>query len=194
LESRSAIIGSPGSNSLSKDAATEIGGDLPMKYTQRIFLMSLIVAVVATLLAYVLELLWLGAMTAVGLGLLNWFSQYKQKWFWSTHLFLIGIGVLVIFGVLLGLRLYFLLPAILGALAAWDLARFQQRINETQRSAPPKTIEKRHIGLLLLALGIGGILSSMVLVTQVQISFGITLTLGVILVISLGQIYRILRN
>lgn len=165
-----------------------------MKYTQRIFLTSVFMAAGALLLVYGLEQLWLGAITAIGLGFFCWLSLYKQKWSWSAHLFLIGVGVLVIVGVLLGLRLYFLFPAILSALAAWDLARFQQRINDTQGLENLHTIEKRHIGLLLLALGIGGILSGMVLVTQVQISFGITLALGVILIISFGQIYRMLKS
>jgi hypothetical protein len=165
-----------------------------MKYTQRIFLVSVIMVVVALILAYGLERLWLGALIAVGLGFFSWLSQYQQKWSWSVHLFLTGIGVLVIAGVLLGLRLYLLFPAVLGALAAWDLARFQQRINDTQRLENLHTIEKRHITLLLLALATGGFLSVMVLVTHLQISFSITLVLGMILIISFGQIYRMLKN
>jgi hypothetical protein len=165
-----------------------------MNYTQRFFLISVLTSVVAMLLAYVMKSYWLGALAAVGLGFLGWFGQYKQKWFWSIHLFLSGIGGLIIIGVILGLNLYFLLPAILAALAAWDLARFQQRAIDTQGSDNAQNVEKRHLGLLALSLGSGGILAGIVLTTRIQFNFGIILALGVILIISFGQIYRMVNN
>ena len=165
-----------------------------MNYRKSVFLLTLIAASLTLLLAYGMELLWLGAISALGLGLIGWLGQYKQKWSWTIHLFLIGVVVLVMFGVLLDLRLYLLMPALLAALAAWDLGRYQQRLKDVSDSESIQRIEKRHLGLLALALVSGGIIASIVLTTHIQIGFGITLVFGVILVISLGQIYRMLTN
>jgi hypothetical protein len=165
-----------------------------MNYSTRFFLISVLLSVILLLVAYGMELRWLGGIFAAGFGFLGWFGQHRQKWFWGIHLFLAGILMLVTFGVFLGLRLYFLLPAVLGALTAWDLARFQQRMNKIQDLVHAQKVENRHLVLLGLALGSGGILSGIVLVTRLQIGFGITLVLGVILIISIGQIYRMINN
>jgi len=165
-----------------------------MNYTQRIFLISVLIAVFAVLLAYVVNSYWLGALVAMSLGFLGWFGQYKQRWPWSIHLFLSGTVVLVIIGVIIGLNLYFFLPAILSAMAAWDLARFQQRVIDTQGLENIPNVEKRHLSLLALSLGSGGIFAGVVLTMRIQFNFGITLVLGVILIISFGQIYRIVNN
>jgi hypothetical protein len=97
-------------------------------------------------------------------------------------------------GALLGLKVYLLLPAMLSALASWDLGCFQQRMAGTSVSKSIRKIEKRHLGLLGLALGVGGIFAGVVLVARVHTNFGIALTLGVMLVISLGQVYRFLTD
>jgi hypothetical protein len=165
-----------------------------MKNTTRLFLISVLLSVTALFFAYGTETLWLGVIVALGLGFFGWFGQHSQTWSWSIHLFLNGSVTLVIIGALLGLQLYFLLPAVLAALAAWDLARFQQRIKETQSTENVQEIEKRHLRLLALVLGNGGILASIVLTTRLQIGFGVTLVLGVILIISFGQMYRMVNN
>ena len=87
-----------------------------------------------------------------------------------------------------------LLPALLGAVATWDLGRFQQRLGDEPASEIVLQIEKRHLYLLAIALIGGAIFATIVLTFQVQLSFGVMLAMGVILIISLGQIYRWLRN
>ena len=74
------------------------------------------------------------------------------------------------------------------------LGRFQRRMEEVPGSEFVQKIEKRHLALLTLTLVSGGIFASIVLAIRVQVGFGITLVLGVTLVISLGQIYRMLTN
>jgi hypothetical protein len=89
---------------------------------------------------------------------------------------------------------YLLLLALLCALGAWDLIRFQRRIEHSPFSEGILKIEKRHLTLLGLVLLGGGIFAGVMLTARMQISFGITLVLGVILIISLGGILRLLRN
>ena len=165
-----------------------------MNYTKNTFLVGMLMASIALLLAYGIELLWVGAITAIGLGFLGWLGQYKQKWPWTIDLFLAGVVILVTIGVLLGLRLYLLLPAILGALTAWDLARFQRRTRKALISAAIRKIEKRHLSLLALSLGSGVIFAGVVLTVRVPISYGVALVISVVLIISFGQIYRMLTN
>jgi hypothetical protein len=165
-----------------------------MNYTRRIFLVGLLSASIALMLAYILESVWLGAAAVLGLGVLGWFGQRQQRWHWTIHIFFAGVVLLVIIGVLQSLRLYLLLPAILGALAAWDLARFQERIADTRVTDGIRKIEKRHLILLGLALGSGAIFAIVVLTTQIQISFSIILVLGVILIISFGQVFRMVSE
>jgi hypothetical protein len=165
-----------------------------MTYTKRFFLAAILIASIALTLAYTIELIWLGAFTAIGLGFLGWFGQNKQEMPWINDLFLAGVVIQAIIGTLLGLRPYLLLPAVIGVLAAWDLARFQQRLADAPISDSVRKIEKRHLSLLALALMSGGIFSGVVLTTRIHISFGIALVLGVILIISLGQVYRLLAN
>jgi hypothetical protein len=165
-----------------------------MKSTKLVFLISILTASLTLLLAYATDLHWMGAVSAAGLGLMGWLGQYKQKWSWTIHLFLAGVVILIMFAVLIGLKLYLLLPALLGTLAAWDVGRFQRRMEEVPGSEFVQKIEKRHLALLTLTLVSGGIFASIVLAIRVQVGFGITLVLGVTLVISLGQIYRMLTN
>lgn len=165
-----------------------------MNYTRRVSQISLLFASLAILIAYGMEQLWGGAFLALGLGLLCGLSQYKQRWYWIIDLFLVGMVLLISFGTLLGLKLYLLLPAILFALAAWDLIRFENRIGNVEILDGVQKIEKRHLRWLGLALGSGGIFASLVLTVQIQVSFGVALFLGVILIISIGQFYRWLTN
>jgi hypothetical protein len=162
-----------------------------MNTTKQILRVCVLLAAVAFLLAYGLERFWWGAFPAFGLGILGQIGGCKQKWTWIVHIFFAGVIILVTIGVFFGLSLILLLFALLGALAAWDLARFQQRIGDTPISAGIRKIEKRHLGLLGLTLGGGSILTSIVLSIHIQISFGIALAFGVILIIILGQIYRL---
>ncbi|MFC1996083.1 hypothetical protein ACFLXI_00560 [Chloroflexota bacterium] len=157
-------------------------------------LVGVLTASITLLLAYAMELHWQGAVMAMGLGIVGWFGPKFRKFLWSADLFLAGVLILVTIGVLIGLKVYLLLPATLGALAAWDLTRFQKRVEYITVFDGIQIIEKRHLGFLVLALGSGGIFAGFVLTTRIPISFGIALVCGVILIIILGKIFQILRN
>ncbi len=165
-----------------------------MKYTKSIFLLSLLTTSLTLILAFALERFWLGASVAVGLGFLNWFGFYRQKWAWIGNLYLAGAIILAVIGALFELRLDLLLPAILGTIASWDLSRFQQRLRDEPISEVTLQIEKRHLILLGFALLSGGILTLLVVSFRVRLSFGVVLAVGVILIASLGQIFNLLRN
>ncbi len=165
-----------------------------MTYRMMISVVSILIAPVALSLTFGLEQYWVGSVAAVGLGLWGLYGWKKVKSAWSADLFFGGVVLLVTIGGLLGLMTYLLLLALLFALGAWDLIRFQRRIEHSPFSEGILKIEKRHLTLLGLVLLGGGILAVVMLTARMQISFSIMLVLGVILIISLGQIIRMLRN
>ena len=165
-----------------------------MNDSKPILPVSTLIAALPLLLAYGLEQFWVGAVAAMGLGFWGWYDLKKGKWAWRIDVFLAGVVILATTGALLGLRLYLLLPALLSAITAWDLARFQTRMGDSPTSEKLLDIEKRHLSLLSVAIVGGGVSTAITLAFQFQLSFAITLILGVILVISLGQIYRLSKN
>lgn len=165
-----------------------------MTYRGLIFGISNLLAAAALALAFGLGQYWGGAAASLGLGLLGWFGLKKVQNTWSADLYLASVVLLVTLGGLLDLITYFLFIAMVGALGVWDLARFQSRIAHAPDSEDILQIEKRHLSLLGLTLLITAILATAMLTVQVQISFGLALTFGVILIITLGQIIRFLRN
>ena len=165
-----------------------------MIYRMLIFTVSNLIAAAALSLAYGLEQYWVGSVAALGLGLWGWYSIKKVQSAWGADLFLAGVVLLVTIGVLLNLITYLLFTALLGALGAWDLIRFQKRIEHSPQSEGILQIDKRHLTLLGFTLLIGGILAGVLGTVRLQLSFGVTLSLGVILIITLGEIIRVVRN
>jgi hypothetical protein len=159
-----------------------------------IFTVSNLIAAAALSLAYGLEQFWVGSIVALGLGLWSWLGMNKFQGAWSANLFFGGVVLLVTIGSLLDLIPYLLFIAILGALGAWDLIRFQKRIEHSPKSEGILQIEKRHLKLLGITFLIGGTLAGVLVTVRMQISFGVALVLGVILIITLGEIIRAVRN
>jgi hypothetical protein len=165
-----------------------------MTYRMLFFRVSILTVIVALFLAFGFEQYWLGSVAALGLGWGGWFGLKKARNAWSADLFLAGVVLLVTIGALLDLITNYLLVAILGALGAWDLIRFQKRIAHSPRSEDILQIEKQHLGFLGLTILIGGSLAVVIGIVRMQIGFGVTLISGVILIIILSEIIRQLKN
>jgi len=154
----------------------------------------MLVAIMALVLAYLLEHYWIGSVAALGLGFWGWVGWNKMQSAWIADLFLAGVVLLVMIGGLLDLMTYLLLPAMLAALGSWDLIRFQRRIENSPFSESILKIEKQHLILLGFILMGGCIFAGLMLIARIEISFSVSLVLGVILIISLSQVIRLLRN
>ena len=165
-----------------------------MTYRTLMFGVSNLIAAITLMLAFGLEQYWGALAAALGFGLWGWFGLKKVQNAWSADLYLAGVVLLVTLGGLLDLSTYLLFIAILGTLGVWDLVRFHRRISHSPESKGILQVEKRHFALLGLTLLIAAILASFMMMVQIQISFGITLAFGVILIITLGQIVRLLRS
>jgi len=81
------------------------------------------------------------------------------------------------------------LLGLLGAIAASDLFHFSWRLESAMViTGDPQNLEKRHLRRLAVVLGIGALLYLVAWLSQIQLSFGLALLLGLISVlgISLG--------
>ncbi len=164
-----------------------------MKRATKALLAGILVATAALLLAYSLGRFWLGATAALAVGLWGWFGA-ERKWDWASDLFLVGVMVLVTLGTLAQLPSFLLLFALLGALAAWDLGRFVQRLRNAPLNSVLPAMEERHLSLLILAIALGGTLSAAGLIIRVPLSFGLTLFLGMALVVLIERTIRRLKS
>jgi hypothetical protein len=155
---------------------------------------SILIAVAALALAYGQEQFWLGSTAALVLGWWAWSGKKKERSAWSADVFFVGVVLLVTIGTFQGLRTYLLFIAILGALGAWDLLRFHRRVGHAPSSEEMPQIEKRHLGMLGLTLLIAVIVGAVMGIVRMEIRFTVTLILGVILIITLGEVLRFLRS
>ena len=134
-----------------------------------------------------------GIAAAVILGLWGIFDLWRVMPAWSSDVYFWGMVLLSAIGALIGLATYLLLLAVLSALGTWDLIRFSKRIAYAPITAVTTRIAGHHMRLLSFTLLCGGMLGAGMLITRVQISFSIMVILGIILVISLGEIVRSLN-
>jgi len=165
-----------------------------MTYRPLILATSILLASLTLSLSYGLEHYWVGSVAALGVGLWGWYGLKNVQSAWGIDLYLVGMVLLVTIGGLLDLMTILLFLTLLSTLGAWDLIRFQRRIEHSPLSDSIPQIEKQHLKLLGLALLGGGILAGVMLTARLQISFSVTLVLGVILIVSLSGIIRLLRN
>lgn len=131
-------------------------------------------------------------VAAAVLGVLGWVGALRH-WSWSTHVVFVGQVGLVAAAAWVGAPLGWLLPALLAALAAWDLDRFVRRV--TPHQAPPivealEVIQRRHLIALGATLIGGGALSGLGLLARAPLGFGVTLALALALAILLGWAAR----
>lgn len=145
-------------------------------------------------LSFGLQGFWLGALAALGLGLGGWIGWREEMEFWNPDIYFTAAMLLSAFGAFLGLMTILLVIAVAAALAGWDLFRFLERINQSGSSEQIEAFEKPHLARLGFALLGGSVTALIVLSAQVQISFAVALVLAGVLIISAGQLIRLLRN
>ena len=165
-----------------------------MKRSKAVLIFFNILVTSVLMVVFALDQFWFAAVFAFGLGIWGWLGLRKSKWLWSKDLSLAGVVVLVTIGGLLSYNVYMLLIALTCGLVFWDLARFQQRMSHTSVNEKILSIEKKHLILLGIACSLGVILALITLNIELHLSFLFALSVAVFLIISLGQIYRQMRN
>lgn len=132
-------------------------------------------------------------IAAVVLGVLGWVGALR-RWSWSTHVVFVGQVGLVGAAAWMGAPLGWLLPALLGALAVWDLDLFRSPGDATQGAADRRTAgsdpapaSDRARRATLIG---GGAFAGLGLLARAPLGFGVTLALALALAIVLGWAAR----
>jgi hypothetical protein len=113
---------------------------------------------------------------------------------WAASLGLALFCGLASLGVLFALSSWLALFNVSLALAAWDLARLDRRLQEALDPSALKRIERRHLARLGLALAIGLGLGGLALSVRITLGFVPALALGLLVLVALGLAAREVRR
>jgi hypothetical protein len=87
-----------------------------------------------------------------------------------------------------------MLAGVVGALSAWDLNHFAQKMRKSGQVKGARALERRHLQRLLIVDGASLLLGAVALGARVEFSFGIALLLGVLATLGLTRAIGFLRR
>lgn len=154
---------------------------------------SAVLACLAGLIAILLGQKWLLAAFPVLLGAVAWYLP-SIRWRPAGALVVSGWVVLAFAAAWLKVLPQALLPMLIFAIAAWDLADFQKRISGQPETVELTALVRRHFRLLGFLLVTGLVLGMGVLFIDVQVSFWLMVALAVIAAISLRWVVEFMRK
>ena len=137
--------------------------------------------------------LWFVALPILMLGV-AWLAGQIRDWPWIAPLGLVVSTVAAAAGLLLGLGAGWMLAGLVAALAAWDLHHFSHTLEGVPRVEGARSLERRHLQRLLIAVGLGALLAVVALGVDVTLSFGFVLLLGLVAILGLSQAVAYLRT
>lgn len=152
-----------------------------------------ILAALLPAIGYALGGRWVGAVASVALGGL-WLAAQQRGWNGVEALGLVGFVSLAAVGVLLGLAAPMLLVGVVVALVAWDLDRFARRLRSAGHVEAERALVRAHLQRVLLAVGLGLLLSLVAGGIQIPLSFGWIVGLAVLAVLGLSRAVRALNR
>ncbi|MCS6847243.1 MAG: hypothetical protein RMN52_05955 [Anaerolineae bacterium] len=97
-------------------------------------------------------------------------------------------------GLLIGALSALMLLSAVGALAAWDLAHFEQRMRALARVERAGDIERRHMRWLAAAVLGGAALAGLALTIRATLSFAVVFALGLLAALALSWTVSALRR
>jgi hypothetical protein len=127
------------------------------------------------------------------LGLL-WLIGQWRGWRWSASAGLISLTGLAAWGVWSQLPAPWLLFGLVAALAAWDLARFSQRLQQARQVIDEASLIWAHLQRLLIIAGLGLLLGEIALAVRLEFNLGWALLLGLLLILGLSQVTNLIRR
>lgn len=144
-------------------------------------------------LSYAINQFWIASLLITILGIL-WMVGYLKGWKWQASvMFTLFIGASAI-GLWLNLSQWLILLSMVGAISAWDLDHFTQRMKYAGLVVERTNLEKYHIKRLFFVNFFGLFLSVIALNVEVKLGFGTILLLGMIAVLGLNQVIIFLKG
>jgi hypothetical protein len=164
-----------------------------MSLTAKLVPVSVCLSVGAFALGSALGGLWFVALPILVLGV-AWLAGQTRGWPWIASLGLVLSTVAAAAGLLVGLGAGWMLAGLVAALAAWDLHHFSHTLESVPRVEGARSLERRHLQRLLIAVGLGVLLAVVALGIRVTLGFGLVLLLGLVAVLGLSQAVAFLRT
>lgn len=158
---------------------------------KRVTLTSIFLAAVIPAIGLMANSAWPLAMPCIGMGGL-WLVGCCQGRDALASWLLVGFFVLAALGVGMSGGAVWAPPAVVMALAAWDLHRFMERVRGISTDAASRDLERRHLRRLLAVSGLGLGLGWVAAGAHLTLSFGMALALGFLAILGVSQVVRAL--
>jgi hypothetical protein len=133
------------------------------------------------------------AFAVAGFGLL-WLAGLWRGISWPGAAGPAVFVCLAAYGALQKVAMVWLLPALLIALAAWDLGVFQRHLARAAHIRQEETLKRVHYLRLIVVLGLGLGLSQVTLRIQTSLNFIWAIALGLVVVFGLSRTVRFMRR
>ena len=150
-------------------------------------------ATLAPALGYAGQSLWVGAGICAAIGLL-WLTGQSRGWDWVADPCLAGW---VWHGRLWRwqeLPAVWMLAGVVAALAAWDLARFDERLRTAGAIPRRAELTRAHLRHLALAAAAGLLLGGIALGVRFELTFGWVVLIGALAIAGISGLIRSGRN
>ncbi len=158
-----------------------------MKVTRGVFWGSVMLAVGLPTVGAFLQGMWPAAVVLLVIGIL-WLSATRLQWA-GNLVFALAVGGLA-FSAWVGVNMGWLLPGMVAAIAAWDLAAFVARLASVARIENERELVRDHLQRLGIVSIVGLALAAAASLIRVHLSFGIALLLALFVVLGLGYVLR----
>jgi hypothetical protein len=142
---------------------------------------------------YSLQRYWTIVWLIVGLGLI-WLAGQQWNWRWATPLGFVVFAGLAGWGVWLEVSTIWLLLGTIGALTAWDLSRFSERLAQTTHIVGSTTLKQTHFRRLQIAAGLSLLLGIITLESRFQLNFGWAILLSLLMTLTLAWAVGLIRR
>ena len=164
-----------------------------MKTIYRFFLGHLLVAVAALAAAFAIPDAWWFSLGVVFFGGL-WFAANRRGVGGLGSLLLFAFLLSATVGFLIGAPAALLLLTALGALGAWDLDQFLNRLRSVERVEYESGLGRDHLRRLLLVEGIGLLAGGLALTVRFALAFWWIVLLALLAVIGISRVVAFVRK
>ena len=169
-----------------------------MKWTERIQITCIILAIGLLCLAWALIKIWviIPLLLITGAAWL-WGSILRKEWAASFGM------IITLFTCILGLAdqrptppvlTAIMLLSLVAAMAASDLGHFILRLQAVEKVELIEKLEKNHLARLGIVLGIGALLGAAALLVQFQLNFWIAFAIGLLAIISISRMLHYFKR
>jgi len=144
-------------------------------------------------LPFMLSGAWMWVAVAVAIAA-TWIGVPPHGYDWTAPIGLFGFTLLAAVGTVRFDALFWMLPAIVATLAAWDLSYLTQRLAIDGSIRDRADFLRAHLWQLGLTLAAGWLLAMLATQIQIQLTLLWALAIIMLLILSLAQVVKMARR